>query len=167
MFADVQTVSTIIAATAVTVTAVFGLLQLRNYRRHLKNMEAAMNIQTIIRLYEIWTNQNVDRDRELMKKCAVNSYEEWRQRYSNAEEGKAMQRVGRLYETFALLARKETIDSNLLIEILEDALIEDWAFMKPIIYGLREEFHNPSIGRNMEWMVNLAEKLKATKRGHS
>jgi hypothetical protein len=166
MFADVQTVSTIIAATAVTVTAFFGLLQLRNYRRHLKYIEAATNIQTIIRLYEIWTNQNVDRDRELMKKCTINSYEEWRQKYSNAKEGKAMQRVGRLYETFALLARKETIDSNLLIAILEDALIEDWEFMKPIIYGLRKEFHNPLIGRNMEWMVNLAEKLKVTKRRH-
>ena len=166
MLADAQTVSIIIAATTVTVTAAFGLLQLRNYRRHLKNMEAAMNIQTVIRLYEIWTNQNVDRDRELMKKCTINSYEEWRQKYSNAEEGRAMQRVGRLYETFALLARKETIDSNLLIEILEDALIEDWEFMKPIIYGLRKEFHNPLIGRNMEWMVNLAEKLKARRRTH-
>jgi hypothetical protein len=95
-----------------------------------------------------------------MKKCNFNSYEEWRKKYSEAEEGKAMQRVGRLYEMSALLARRGMMDTGLLIEILGSALIDDWKFMRPLIYGLREEFRDTSIGENMEWVATSAMKSK-------
>lgn len=163
MVVDIQMISTVIAAVTVTITAIFGLLQLRNYQKHLRNMEAATNVQTIIKLYEIWTNQNMDKNRQLMRKCKFNSYEEWREKYSNNEFGEAVRRVGRLYETFAILARRQAIDSTLLIEILGDALLSDWKFMKPLIYGLREEFNDPTIGINMEWMAKFAENYRRGK----
>jgi hypothetical protein len=75
----------------------------------------------------------------------------------NAKEGKAMQRVCHLYEASALLGRKKAADSNLLVDILSTRLLNDWEFMEPLFQSIYERFHNPLIGRNLEWMVNLAK----------
>ena len=143
-------IAEIFGAVAIVGGAVFGIVQVYEYRQR-RRLQAAADI------CRTFTEPALARSVVLLKSLPDGlSLEEFRNRDSSYEE--AAQMVGMAFETMGLLVQKDIASLTIVQELAGGLLLMLWRKIEFQIKDTRTEQNNPRFGEWVQWLVERIEE---------
>lgn len=140
----------IFGATAIIAGAIFGFVQIREFRQR-KRLQAAAD------LCRTFTEPALARSVVLLKNLPDGlRLAEFRERDTEYEE--AAQMVGMAFETIGLLVQKDMASLEIVQELAGGLLLMLWRKIEFQIKDTREEQNNPRFGEWVQWLVERIEE---------
>jgi len=154
---DLQTLSVMIAATGVTMAAIYYIMILRNT---IKTRQA----QLFMRIYERFYDAEFSRHWNwVMFTWKWTDFDDAWKKYgpeTNMEAACAFITVARYYEGIGVLVKRKLIDINLVEELMSEYIIRSWDKMRPYFKEARERFNWPNLFEEFENISNELKKIK-------
>jgi len=149
---DIQTVSIMLASASVIAGVVYYALQIRHQTR-IRKTDFVMKLYSMI---------NADEFLDAVRKVAslqIKDYEDYVKQYgsvlSESPMHKAFSTTCNFYETIGTLLLRNQIDINLVYDVIGSRIIKMmFEKLKPIVYGARKEFDEPSAYAGFEYLHN-------------
>jgi hypothetical protein len=153
---DIQTVSIAIASGSVVLAAIYYVLQLRHQTR-------MRETDFIVRLYSTYGSKEFHDMVMEIQSLQFNDYEDFEKKYgpwfSKGPAQTAIYVVATYLSEVGVLLHRKIIDINFFYDIFGSTAISvNWEKVKPIILGIREQFHNPSVFSPFEYLYNEVKK---------
>ena len=143
-------IAEIFGATAIVGGAVFGIIQVYEYRQR-RRLQAAADLCRTFR------EPALARSVVLLKSLPDGlSLEEFRNLDSSYEE--AAQMVGMAFETMGLLVQKDIASLTIVQELAGGLLLMLWRKIEFQIKDTRAEQNNPRFGEWVQWLVERIEE---------
>lgn len=143
-------IAEILGAVAMVGGAVFGIIQVYEYRQR-RRLQAAAD------LCRTFTEPALARSVVLLKSLPDGlSLEEFRNRDSSYEE--AAQMVGMAFETMGLLVQKDIASLTIVQELAGGLLLMLWRKIEFQIKDTRTEQNNPRFGEWVQWLVERIQE---------
>jgi len=150
---DIPSISAIIAAMGVLVGVGLTVQELRHLVRQRQT-------DLITKLsYDISTNRQFLEASTDVFAAEFKDYDDFVRKYgkliSKNQVPISFSMIGNFYEQVGVLLKNKLIDISLVDQLLPASNI--WEKMKPMVKGMREEYHDPAI---FEWFEYLSNELK-------
>ena len=150
---DIPSISAIIAAIGVLVGVGLTVQELRHLVRQRQT-------DLITKLsYDISTNRQFLEASTDVFAAEFKDYDDFVRKYgkliSKNQVPISFSMIGNFYEQVGVLLKNKLIDISLVDQLLPASNI--WEKMKPMVEGMREEYHDPAI---FEWFEYLSNELK-------
>ena len=150
---DIPSISAIIAAIGVLVGVGLTVQELRHLVRQRQT-------DLITKLsYDISTNRQFLEASTDVFAAEFKDYDDFVRKYgkliSKNQVPISFSMIGNFYEQVGVLLKNKLIDISLVDQLLPASNI--WEKMKPMVKGMREEYHDPAI---FEWFEYLSNELK-------
>jgi len=150
---DIPSISAIIAAIGVLVGVSLTVQELRHLVRQRQT-------DLITKLsYDISTNRQFLEASTDVFAAEFKDYDDFVRKYgkliSKNQVPISFSMIGNFYEQVGVLLKNKLIDISLVDQLLPASNI--WEKMKPMVKGMREEYHDPAI---FEWFEYLSNELK-------
>jgi hypothetical protein len=143
-------IAEIFGATAIVGGAIFGIIQVYEYRQR-RRLQAAAD------LCRTFTEPALARSIVLLKSLPDGlSLEEFRDLDSSYEE--AAQMAGMAFETMGLLVQKDIASLTIVQELAGGLLLMLWRKIEFQIKDTRAEQNNPRFGEWVQWLVERIEE---------
>jgi len=150
---DIPSISAIVAAIGVLVGVGLTVQELRHLVRQRQT-------DLITKLsYDISTNRQFLEASTDVFAAEFKDYDDFVRKYgkliSKNQVPISFSMIGNFYEQVGVLLKNKLIDISLVDQLLPASNI--WEKMKPMVEGMREEYHDPAI---FEWFEYLSNELK-------
>lgn len=143
-------IAEIFGAIAIVGGAIFGIIQVHEFRQRRR-------LQVAADLCRTFTEPALARSVVLLKSLPDGlSLEEFRNRDSSYEE--AAQMVGMTFETLGLLVQKDIASLPIVQELAGGLLLMLWRKIEFQIKDTRTEQNNPRFGEWVQWLVERIEE---------
>jgi hypothetical protein len=149
---DIQSISTVIAATSVVVGVVFAVLQLRGLVKTRQTDILVGIYSAYLSNKENWESWEKVRDRK------ATSYSDYKKKYGFVE----VNQICSLYEQVGVLLKRKLVDINLVQDLFGEDVERVWKMFKPIIYGSRKTMKTMHWGKSFEYLYNEMKKREQT-----
>ena len=156
---DITSISAIIAAVGVLVGVVLTVQELRHVVRQRQT-------DLVTRLsYDISTNREFLEASVDVVEAEFKDYDDFVKRYgkliSKKQVPMSFTMIGNFYEQVGVLLKNKLIDASLVDQLLPVLMM--WEKMKPMIEGMREEYHDQGIFEWFEYLYNEMKKREQRK----
>jgi len=157
MDVDIATLSIVVAAVSVVMTAIFAMFQLRD-------LVKTRQTDLIMRLYSRFGSEEFQKTYEKVLAREATSLSEYEEKYGWAE----WSAVGTFFEGIGVLLCRKLIDISLVDDLFTAPVKMAWDKMKDGIVESRKEMGQPTIFEWFEYlyneMVNREKQLAAKAR---
>jgi hypothetical protein len=153
---DITEISAIVAAAGVVIGVVYYVLEIRHQSR-------MRQTDFIVRLYSTYGSKEFHDTLMELQSLHFNDYEDFVKTYgpwlSKGAAQTAIFVVSTYFHEMGTLLHRKIIDINFLYDIFGSTAIKvHWEKVKPVILGLREQFHDPSVFGWFEYLYNEIKK---------
>jgi hypothetical protein len=154
---DVTEISAIVAAAGVLVGVVYYILDMRHQSK-------VRQTDFIVRLYSTYGSKEFHEILKELHALQFNDYEDFVKKYGPwlSKPGSAQTAifvVSTYFQEIGTLLHRKIIDINFLYDIFGSTAIKlNWEKAKPVILGLREQFHDPRVFGWFEYLYNEVKK---------
>jgi len=154
---DIQSVSTVIAATSVVVGVIFAVLQLRNAMKQ-RRTEILMN------LYSRFGSAEFANALERIRTSEYTDYHEYVKKYGVAD----LFQVGSVFEGLGFLLHRKLVDEDLASLFSSSESLITWEKIKPMIENARKQISQRKVGEYIpmlmwwEYFYNEVKKREQT-----
>lgn len=154
--ADVSVFSIVVAASSVTVAALFAIFQLRN-------LVKARKMDLIMRLYLNWGEIEMKKSYSRLLAVEITTYEDFIEKYGSyasldhAQIWTDIDRVFWFVNGYSYLIYRRLASKKDVVELLGHGLIPMWERFLPIVHGLRKDLNSP---KSWQWFEYLYNELK-------
>jgi len=155
---DIASVSTIIAAIGVLVGVVLTVMELRNLLRQ-RQTDLVIRLSSDIRSRE-FLEAFVDTFEAEFKDYG-DFVKKYGMPFSKNRVPMSFLMVGNFYEQLGILFRNRLIDAYLISQLFPISVI--WEKMKPIVEGIRKEYHGPQYYEWFEYLYNEMKKREQSR----
>jgi hypothetical protein len=150
---DITEISAIVAAAGVLVGVVLTVQELRHLVRQRQT-------DLVTRLsYDISTNREFLEAFADIFEVEFKDYDDFVKRYgrtiSRNQVPMSFMMMGNFFEQIGVLFRNRLIDASLISQLFPIDIV--WEKMKPLVEGMRKEYHNPGF---FEWFEYLYNEMK-------
>jgi hypothetical protein len=153
---DVTEISAMVAAAGVLVGVVYYILDMRHQSK-------VRQTDFIVRLYSTYGSKEFHEILKELHTSQFNDYEDfvkkngpWLSKPGSAQT--AIFVVSTYFQEIGTLLHRKIIDINFLYDIFGSTAIKlHWEKVKPVILGLREQFHDPRV---FGWFEYLYDEVK-------
>jgi hypothetical protein len=151
---DITEISAMVAAAGVLIGVVFTILELRHLVRQRQT-------DLVTRLsYDISTNKTFLEAFVDTFEVEFKDYDDFVKRYgkpiSRNQVPMSFMMMANFFEQLGVLFRNKLIDPALIDQLFPIAI--EWEKMKPLIEGMRKEYHNPGFFEWFEYLYNEMRK---------
>jgi len=151
-----QTVSIVIASASVVAGVIYYVIQLRHQTR-------TRETDFIVRLFSTYGSKEFHDMVMEIQSLQFNDYEDFVKSYgpwfSKGPAQTAIYVVATYLSEVGVLVHRKIIDIDFFYDIFGSAPISvNWEKVKPIILGIREQHHNPSVFWPFEYLYNEVKK---------
>jgi Domain of unknown function (DUF4760) len=150
----VTELSAVIAAAGVLVGMIIAVVELRNLVKQRKT-DLVTRLSNDIALNRERLEVGVD-----VKEAQFEDYDDFVRKYgkfySKNQVPMAFMTMGNFYEQIGILLRNKLIDASLVDQLF--AVCATWEKMKPIVEGMRKEYHDPMYFEAFEYLYNEMKK---------
>jgi hypothetical protein len=155
---DIQTVSIAVASTSVTLAAVYYLWQFRHQNK-------VRETDIIFRLYTHACSKEFIEATRKLQSAEYEDYNDFVKRYGDVFFCEnpvpiALSEVGRFYEGIGVLLHRKLVSVDLIRKLFTVGIV--WEKVKPIVIGVREQYHAPTYREWFEYLYDEMEKRKQT-----
>ncbi len=154
---DIQSVSTVIAATSVVVGVIFAVLQLRNAMKQ-RRTEILMN------LYSRFGSAEFANALERIRTSEYKDYHEYVKKYGVAD----LFQVGSVFEGLGFLLHRKLVDEDLASLFSSSESLITWEKIKPMVENARKQLSQRKVGEYIpmlmwwEYFYNEVKKRERT-----
>ena len=157
---DITSISAIVAAAGVLVGVVYYILDIRHQAR-------TRQTDFIVRLYSTYGSKEFHDTLVELHSLQFNDYDDFVKTYgpwfSKEPAQTAIFMVSTYFSEIGTLLDRKIIDINFLYDIWGSTSIKmNWEKVKPVILGLREQFHDPRVFGSFEYLYNEVKKREQT-----
>ena len=149
---DVYEISAIVAAAGVLVGVVYYILDMRNQSK-------ARQTELTMRLYTSWVSEEMTRPFLKVWNLEFTDYDDFKKKYgtylSDNPENAAVLSVLNSFLTLGLLLQRKLVDPEILGHL---PVIMTWNKVKPLVYGVRKQFNDPTMYEEFEYLYNEVKK---------
>jgi hypothetical protein len=158
---DVQAVSIVVASASIVAGVLYYAFQIRHQIR-------LRETDFIVRLYSTYGSKEFHDMVMEIQSLQFNDYEDFVKKYgpwfSKGPAQTAIYVVATYLSEVGMLVHRKLIDIDFFYDIFGSAPISvNWEKVKPIILGIREERHNPSVFWAFEYLYNQVKKREQRK----
>jgi len=150
---DIQTISIAIASAGVFLAAIYYIFQIRHQNR-------VRQSDLVIRLYAQSTTDEWEHAYMKVLSAPFEDYEDFCRKYGGTLTENpvsiAVDKISAFYEQLGYLLYKKLIDPDMLFEMF--SIGRPWNKIKPIIYGARKQYDQPTIYEWFEYLYNELQK---------
>jgi hypothetical protein len=154
---DIPSISAIVAAVGVLVGVVIALIELRNLVKQ-RQTDLVTRLSRDIAADERALDAFVD-----IMESEFDDYDDFVKRYgkfiSKNQVPMSFMIIGNSFEQIGVLLRNKLIDASLVDQLFPISIM--WEKMKPLVEGMRKEYHDPTF---FEWFEYLYNEMKKRKR---
>jgi len=152
---DLQTISIMIAATGVTIAAIYYIMILRNTIR-------TRHAQLLMQIYRDW--RSTDQLRLYAKSIQMewDDYDDFQSKYGigNFEERLPFTAMSYFFEMVGVLVEEGLVDIKLVAKLISGDLKVHWERFEPMIREHRERRSFPEYFNKIEFLFNQMVKLR-------
>jgi hypothetical protein len=153
---DITEVSAVVAAAGVLIGVVYYILDMRHQRQ-------VRQTDFITRLYSTYGSKEFHDMVMEIQSLQFNDYEDFVKKYgpwfSKGPAQTAIYIVATYLSEVGVIVRRKIIDIDFFYDIFGSAAVSiNWEKLKPLILGIREERHNPSVFSPFEYLYNELQK---------
>jgi hypothetical protein len=158
---DIQTISIAIASGGVFVAAIYYIFQIRHQTR-------LRQTDLVMRLYGTFTsNEYQDAWTKVRKKASdVENQNDIYDFDKETEIRKEFNQVTTFWEGVAVLFKRKVIDITMIEDLFGNNIARVWEKVKPGVVKMRQQFNDPTICSDFEYLYNewkkRQQKLQAT-----
>jgi hypothetical protein len=150
---DIPSISAIAAALGVLVGVVIAVVELRNLVKQ-RHTDLVTRLSSDIALNRESLEAFVD-----IVEAEFEDYDDFVKRYgkfiSKNQVPMSFMMMGNFYEQIGVLLRNKLIDASLVDQLFPVSII--WEKTKPLVEGMRKEYHDPGF---FEWFEYLYNEMK-------
>jgi len=153
---DIQTISIAVASASVVAGVIYYVLQIRHQAK-------MRQTDFIVRLYSTYGSKEFHDTLVELHSLQFNDYDDFVKTYgpwfSKGPAQTAIFVVSTYFSEIGTLLDRKIIDINFLYDIWGSTSIKmNWEKVKPVILGLREQFHDPRVFGSFEYLYNEMKK---------
>jgi hypothetical protein len=153
---DITEISAMVAAAGVMIGVVYYILDIRHQAR-------TRQTDFIMRLYSTYGSKEFHDILVELHNLRFNDYEDFVKTYgpwlSKESAQTAIFVVSTYFSEIGTLLHRKIIDINFLYDIWGSTSIKmNWEKVKPVVLGLREQFHDPRVFGSFEYLYNEVKK---------
>jgi hypothetical protein len=157
---DIQTVSIVIASASVVAGVIYYSLQIRHQNLQIQQQNKIRQTDLVTRLsYDISTNKEFLEALVDTYEVEFKNYDDFVRRYgkpiSRNQVPMSFMMMGNFFEQIGVLFRNGLIDASLVSQLFPIDMM--WEKMKPLVEGMRKEYHQPEL---FEWFEYLYNEMK-------
>jgi hypothetical protein len=153
---DIQTVSIAVASASVVAGVVYYALQIRHQTK-LRKTDLAM------RLYTSWVSKEMTEPWLKVWNLEFTDYDDFKKKYgtylSDNSENAAVLSVLNSFIAMGFLFQKKLVDYEIVRQL---PIGMTWNKVKPIVEGVRKQFHDESMYEEFEYLYNEVKKREQT-----
>jgi hypothetical protein len=150
---DIQTVSIAIASASIVIAVVYYILQIQHQKK-MRQTDLVTHLSRDIALDKEALDAYVD-----MVEAEFEDYDDFVKKYgkfiSKNQVPRSFMMMGNFYEQIGVLLRNRLIDASLVDQLFP--VSTTWEKMKPLVEGVRKEYHDPTV---FEWFEYLCNEMK-------
>jgi len=150
---DIQTISIMLASASVVAGVTYYALQIRHQNR-MRQTDLVTRLS-----YDISTNKEFLEAFADTFEVEFKDYDDFVKRYgkpiSRSQVPMSFMMMGNFFEQIGVLFRNRLIDASLISQLFPIEIV--WEKMKPLVEGMRREYHNPGF---FEWFEYLYNEMK-------
>jgi hypothetical protein len=150
---DIQTVSIAIASASIMVAVVYYILQIQHQKK-MRQTDLVTRLSRDIALDKEALEAYVD-----IVDAEFEDYDDFVKKYgkfiSKNQVPSSFMKMGNFYEQIGVLLRNKLIDASLVDQLFP--VSTTWEKMKPLVEGMRKEYHDPTF---FEWFEYLYNEMK-------
>ena len=154
---DVTEISAVVAAAGVLVGVAYYILDMRNQSK-------ARQTELTMRLYTSWVSEEMTRPFLKVWNLEFIDYDDFKKKYgtylSDNPENTAVLSVLNSFLVLGLLLQKKLVDPEILGHL---PVLMTWNKVKPIVWGVRTQFNNPTMYEEFEYLYNEMKKREQHK----
>ena len=153
---DIQTISIAIASASVVLAAIYYVLQLRHQTR-------MRETDFIVKLYSTYGSKEFHDTIMDLHSLQFNDFKDFEKKYgpwfSKGSAQTSVFVVATYLSEWGVLLHRKIVDIDFLYDIFGSIAIKlHWEKVKPIILGIREQFHNQGVFCWFEYLYNEMKK---------
>ena len=150
---DIQTVSIAIASASIVIAVVYYILQIQHQKK-MRQTDLVTHLSRDIALDREALDAYVD-----IVEAEFEDYADFVKKYgkfiSKNQVPRSFMMMGNFYEQIGVLLRNRLIDASLVDQLFP--VSTTWEKMKPLVEGMRKEYHDPTV---FEWFEYLYNEMK-------
>jgi len=150
---DIQTVSIAIASASIVIAVVYYILQIQHQKK-MRQTDLVTRLSRDIALDREALDAYVD-----IVEAEFEDYDDFVKKYgkfiSKNQVPRSFMMMGNFYEQIGVLLRNRLIDASLVDQLFP--VSTTWEKMKPLVEGMRKEYHDPTV---FEWFEYLYNEMK-------
>ena len=150
---DIQTVSIAIASASIVIAVVYYILQIQHQKK-MRQTDLVTHLSRDIALDREVLDAYVD-----IVEAEFEDYDDFVKKYgkfiSKNQVPRSFMMMGNFYEQIGVLLRNKLIDASLVDQLFP--VSTTWEKMKPLVEGMRKEYHDPTV---FEWFEYLCNEMK-------
>ena len=150
---DIQTVSIAIASASIVIAVVYYILQIQHQKK-MRQTDLVTHLSRDIALDREALDAYVD-----IVEAEFEDYDDFVKKYgkfiSKNQVPRSFMMMGNFYEQIGVLLRNRLIDASLVDQLFP--VSTTWEKMKPLVEGMRKEYHDPTV---FEWFEYLCNEMK-------
>jgi hypothetical protein len=150
---DIQTISIMLASASVVAGVTYYALQIRHQNR-MRQTDLVTRLS-----YDISTNKEFLEAFADTFEVEFKDYDDFVKRYgkpiSRSQVPMSFMMMGNFFEQIGVLFKNGLIDASLISQLFPIEIV--WEKMKPLVEGMRREYHNPGF---FEWFEYLYNEMK-------
>jgi len=150
---DIQTVSIAIASASIVIAVVYYILQIQHQKK-MRQTDLVTHLSRDIALDREALDAYVD-----IVEAEFEDYDDFVKKYgkfiSKNQVPRSFMMMGNFYEQIGVLLRNKLIDASLVDQLFP--VSATWEKMKPLVEGIRKEYHDPTV---FEWFEYLCNEMK-------
>ncbi len=151
---DIQTVSIAIASASIVIAVVYYILQIQHQKK-MRQTDLVTHLSRDIALDREALDAYVD-----IVEAEFEDYDDFVKKYgkfiSKNQVPRSFMMMGNFYEQIGVLLRNRLIDASLVDQLFP--VSTTWEKMKPLVEGVRKEYHDPTVFEWFEYLYNEIEK---------
>ena len=157
---DIQTISIVIASASVVAGVIYYSLQIRHQNLQIQQQNKIRQTDLVTKLsYDISTNKEFLEALVDTYEVEFKDYDDFVKRYgkpiSRNQVPMSFMMMGNFFEQIGVLFRNGLIDASLISQLFPIDIV--WEKMKPLVEGMRKEYHQPEL---FEWFEYLYNEMK-------
>ena len=162
---DIQTVSIAIASASVVAGVIYYSLQVRHQNLQIQQQNKMRQTDLVTKLsYDISTNKEFLEALVDTYEVEFRDYDDFVKKYgkpiSRKEVPMSFMMMGNFFEQIGVLFRNGLIDASLISQLFPTYHV--WEKMKPLVEGMRKEYHQPELFEWFEYLYNEMKKREQT-----
>ena len=156
---DLQTLSVMIAATGVTIAAIYYVLIVRNSQKMQQLQLETRQAQLYMGLLNTLRSPEFRKQWHITESATWKDFDDFHEKYSPGSEVlTATTSMFTFFDSVGTLVRKKLIDMDLVDGALAIHIIVMWKMYESILKGDREYFQTPTVWEDFEYIYNELNK---------